>query len=117
MRESLGDFVRRTRTEKNLSCMDVSKRSARKGQRKISGSYANRIENDPKLRPTADRLKALADGLGVPAEEVFARVAGYVPEGESSEEIELLARFRELSPERRDDVIRIVDVWYQKDLT
>ena len=114
--ESLGDFVRHIRTEKNLSCADVSNRSVRKGERRIAASYINRIENNPKLKVTANRLKALADGLGVPAEELFARVVGYVPEGESSEEIELLARFRELSPERRDDVIRIVDLWYQKDL-
>jgi len=114
--ERLGDFIRRIRTEKNLSCMDVSKRSARKPQRRISGSYINRIENYPKLRPTADSLAALADGLGVPPEELFARAVGYVPEGETTEEIELLARFRDLSPERRDDVLRIVDLWYQKHL-
>lgn len=116
MRERLGEFVRRIRAEKNLSCADVSKRSARKGQRRISGSYINRIENYPNLSVTADRLKALADGLGVSAEELFARVVGAL-EGETSEEIELLARFRELTPERRDDVIRIVDLWYQKDIT
>ena len=115
-RESLGDFVRRIRIEKNLSCADVSKRSARFGK-EISGAYVNRIENNPTLTPSADRLTALAKGLGVPAEEVFARVAGYTPVGETPEEIELLARFKELSPERRDDVLRIVDLWYQKDIT
>lgn len=100
-----------------MSCADVSRRSTRKGQGQIAASYINRIENNPKLRPTADRLKALADGLGVPAEELFARVAGNVPESETPEEIELLARFRQPSPERRDDLIRIVDLYYQKDLT
>lgn len=114
-RESLGQFVRRIRTEKNLSCADVSKRSARKGPRRISDSYINRIENYPNLSPTADRLKALADGLGVPAEELLTRAAGLAPEGETSEEIELLARFRELSPERRNDLLRLVDTLYQKD--
>jgi len=114
-RESLGAFVRRIRTEKNMSCADVSKRSARKGPRRISGSYVNRIENYPNLRPTADRLKALADGLDVPAEELFALVIGFAPEGETNEEIGLLARFRELSPERRDDLLSLVDLWYQKD--
>ena len=114
--ESLGQFVRRIRTEKNMSCADVSRRSTRKGQRQIAASYINRIENNPKLKVTADRLKALADGLGVPAEELFARVVGLAPEGESSDEIELLARFRELSPERRDDLLRLVDLWYQKDI-
>jgi len=114
-RESLGQFVRRIRTEKNLSCMDVSKRSARKPQRRISGSYINRIENNPKLCPTANRLKALADGLGVPAEELFARAIGFAPEGETPEEIELLARFKELSPQRRGDLLSLVDMWYQKE--
>ena len=113
-RESLGDFVRRIRREKNLSCADVSRRSGRKGQRRIAGSYVNSIENNLKLGPTADRPTALADGLGIPAEELFARVAGFAPEGESSEEIELLARFRELSPERRDDILKILDLRYQK---
>ena len=116
VRESLGDFIRRIRTEKNLSCADVSRRSFRSGK-PIAGSYVNRIENNPKLCPTANRLKALADGLGVPAEEVFARAIGFAPEGETPEEIELLARFKELSPERRDDVLSIVDLYYQKDLT
>src|SRR5919205_2698251 len=74
------------------------------------------IENEPKLRPTVERLTALANGLGVPAEELFARVAGYVPKGGSPEEIELLARFRKLSPERRDDLLRLVDLYYQKDV-
>jgi transcriptional regulator with XRE-family HTH domain len=114
--ESLGAFVRRIRTEKNLSCADVSKQSSRKGQRPIAASYLNRIENELNRGVTADRLKALADGLGVPAEELFARVIGFSPKGEPGEEIKLLARFRELSPERKDDILRIVDLWYQKDL-
>jgi transcriptional regulator with XRE-family HTH domain len=116
--ESLGEFIRRVRKEKNMSCADVSRRSTRKGQGQIAASYINRLENNPKLRPTADRLKALADGLGVPAEELFARVVGLSQEDESrsSDEIKLLARFREFSPERRDDLLRLVDMWYQKDL-
>jgi len=113
-RESLGDFVRRIRTEKNLSCRDVSNQSARFGKR-ISGSYINRIENEPKLRPTADRLRALAHGLSVPAEELFALAIGYAPEGETPEEIELITRFRELSPQRRDDLLSLVDMYYQKE--
>ena len=93
--ESLGAFVRRIRTEKNMSCADVSKRSARKGQRRIAASYINRIENNPKLRVTADTLKALADGLYVPADEVLARAAGIIPLGDKdSDEFRLLTRFR-----------------------
>jgi len=116
--ESLGDFVRRIRTEKNLSCADVSKRSARKGQRRIAGSYVNRIENYPNLSVTADRLKALADGLDVPAEELLARAAGLIPLGEKdSEEFRLLTRFRELSRQRKEDLLTIIDALYSQEIS
>jgi len=53
-----------------------------KGQPRIAGSYVNRIENYPNLRVTTDRLKALADGLGVPLDELVARAVGITPLGE-----------------------------------
>jgi transcriptional regulator with XRE-family HTH domain len=116
--ESLGAFVRRIRTEKNLSCADVSKRSTRKGQRRIAASYVNRIENNPKLRVTADRLKALADGLDVPADEVLARAAGIIPLGKKdSDEFRLLTRFRELSRQRKDDLLTIIDALYLQEIS
>jgi transcriptional regulator with XRE-family HTH domain len=108
--ETFGDFIRRIRNEKNLSCEDVSKRSARKGQR-ISGSYINRLENNPSLRITTHRLKALADGLDIPADELLARAVGLSRRVEADER-SLLSRFRALSPERKSDVLRIVDLWY-----
>src|SRR5262245_49078802 len=101
--ESLGDFVRRIRTEKRLSCKDVEKHSARFGK-PIAGSYVNRIENDPTLNPTAAALNSLANGLGVPVPELTARAFGIASYSEhSSEELALLTRFKELSRERRDD--------------
>ena len=112
MSESLGDFIRRIRRGKNLSCADVSRRSARKPQRRISGSYINRIENNPKLRVTADRLKALADGLDVPADELFARSVGLVQGDEDAAEVRLLARFRNLSPERKADILQLLELWH-----
>ncbi len=72
---SLGDFVRRIRKEKRLTLAAVSSRSARFGQR-ITASYINRIENEPQRKVTADRLVALANGLGVPVWDLFACVAG-----------------------------------------
>jgi transcriptional regulator with XRE-family HTH domain len=114
--ETLGDFISRIRREKNLSLADVSKQSARFGKR-INASYINRIENDPKRRVTADRLNALANGLGVPAQELFARAVGLDPSVEkSSDELYLVTRFRELSPERKADVLKIVDMWYSQDI-
>jgi transcriptional regulator with XRE-family HTH domain len=111
-RESLGDFIRRIRTEKNMSCEDVSKLSARKGQRRIAGSYINRIENDPKLRMTTDRLKALADGLDVPAHELFARSIGLIQGDKDAAEVRLLARFRDLSPDRKADILQLLELWH-----
>ena len=112
--ESFGDFVRRTRREKNLSCADVEKRSARFGPR-IAASYINRIENEPTRRPTVDRLKALAYGLDIPVEELLARAAGLVPsDSDSNDAFRLVARFRALPPERKVDVIQIMDLWYSQ---
>ena len=102
--ETLGDFVRRIRKEKNLTLAAVSKRSARFGTR-ISASYINRIEHDMKYRTTASKLAALANGLGVPASELFARAVGTAPRNPDDER-GLVERFRELSPARQADVRR-----------
>jgi transcriptional regulator with XRE-family HTH domain len=109
-----GDFVQRTRQEKGLSCKDVEKQSRRFGK-PIAGSYVNRIENNPALKPTAVALKALAHGLGIPVEEVLARAVGLVDPAGKSEELQLLSRFKELSPEKRDFVLDIVDMLYSKE--
>lgn len=109
----LGDFVRRIRNEKGLSCSGVSKESARFGKR-ISASYVNRIENNHIKDPSPDRLKALARGLGIPAEELFARAVGLVAPGSSSEELHLVTRFRELSPDLKAIVLSIVDMFHSQ---
>ena len=113
--ERLGEFVRRIRKEKNLSLQAVSRQSARFGQ-KITGSYINRIENEPRRKVTADRLTALANGLGIPAEELLARAAGLIaPGGKSEGEVRLLSMFKELSPERKADVLKMVDLWHSEE--
>ena len=109
----LGDFVRRTRNEKDLSCNDVSRQSVGFGKR-ISAGYVSRIENNLIKNPSADRLMALARGLDVPAEELFARAFGLVLAGSSPEEQHLLTRFRALSPDRRAIVLNIVDMFYSE---
>jgi transcriptional regulator with XRE-family HTH domain len=113
--ETLADFVRRTRKEKNLSLSDISKQSARFGTF-IAASYVCRIENEPTRRITANSLAALANGLGVPVQELLARATGAVPAGNASEEFELLTRFRSLSRERKADVLKIVNMWYTERL-
>ena len=112
--EPLGDFVRRIRNKKGLSLTDVAKQSARFGP-PIAASYVSKIENDPNRKPTAVALRALAHGLGVPAEDLLARAAGLVDPGDKSEELHLLSRFRELSTERRADVLKMVDMWHSEE--
>lgn len=115
--EALGDFVRRIREEKGLSLEDVSKQSERFGK-KIAASYISRIENEPTRKVTTHRITALAKGLGVPPAELLARSAGLVATSrESPEELNLVTRFRELSPGRKADVLKIVDMWYSEELS
>lgn len=109
----LGDFISRIRNEKGLSCTDVSAQSARFGK-PISASYVNRIENNRIGNPSADRLRALAHGLGIPAEELLARAAGLVAPGGQSEELHLVTRFRELSQDRRADILNFVDMFHSE---
>src|SRR4051812_106443 len=70
--ETLADYVRRVRTEKALSLEDVSKMSGGR----IGRSHINRIENGLSTSPSPQRLQALAKGLGVSEEEVFAAARG-----------------------------------------
>lgn len=74
--ETLADYVRRKRTEAGLSTTDVQDRS-RKGNRKgISDSYVTRIENGYVTNVSPNKLKALAFGLGVDEDEIFAIARG-----------------------------------------
>jgi transcriptional regulator with XRE-family HTH domain len=109
----LGDYVRRTRTEKRLSLMDVSKRSARSGH-SIAGSYINRIERNPNVRPTVDRLAALALGLDVPVDELLAHAVRKMRPAEA-DDLRLLTRFRELSAQRKADLWNILELWRSAD--
>lgn len=111
--EPLGDFISRIRSEKGLSCNDVSKQSSRAGK-PISASYVNRIENKRIKNPSPDRLKALAHGLGIPPEDLLVRSVDLVAPGVQSEELHLVTRFRELSPDLRLVVLDIVDAVHSK---
>src|SRR5437867_37748 len=70
--ETLSDFVRRIRRERNLSLTDVQRRSGRL----IASSYVSRIENGYILNVTPKKLKALAKGLGVSEDQIFAITRG-----------------------------------------
>src|SRR5829696_746433 len=75
--ETVGEYVKRVRNEKNLTVEEVSNNSGRKadGKNAVSRSYVNKLENEGG-NVTAPYLKALAKGLGVPEEEIFAVASG-----------------------------------------
>jgi transcriptional regulator with XRE-family HTH domain len=109
--ESLADWISRIRNAKGLSLTDVERESARHGK-KIAGSYVNRIENGLVPRPSADRLRALAHGLREPEELVMAIATGRTPASPNDAlEMQLLAHFRELPNDYKEDLLKIVRVF------
>lgn len=76
--ETLPDYVRRIRMEKRLSTVDVERQSSNR----ISDSYITRIENGYVKNVSPEKLKALAKGLGVSEDEVFAVARGKDPKGD-----------------------------------
>lgn len=105
--ESLAEFVVRVRNAKGLSLLDVERKSARRGE-KIAGSYVSRIENGLSSNPSKDKLVALARGLDEPEELVFAIARGRMPGNkEDGRELQLLAHFRELPDEYKENLLKI----------
>ena len=100
--EDLADYVRRIRREKGLSLKDVVLRS----EGRISNGYVSQIENRYYINPTRDKLIALAKGLGVTEDEIFA-----VARGKSLDEAETVdaemalfaSRVKKLTPQQRRD--------------
>jgi transcriptional regulator with XRE-family HTH domain len=75
--EALSDYVRRIAFEKRLSYREIAKRTGQRISHGTVSDIINRRSKDIK----AETLKALAVGLGVPEEEVFAIARGKDPEG------------------------------------
>jgi transcriptional regulator with XRE-family HTH domain len=74
------------RNEKGFSLLDVQRHS----RNQIAGSYVSRIENgiaDPE-GVTPKKLQALAKGLQVSEDEIFAVARGLSPNGEEPGELE-----------------------------
>ena len=70
--ESLTQYVTRLMEEKRLSLQDVAERS----QQQISKAYLCDLLHRRTANPTITKITALAAGLGVPPEEVFAVLEG-----------------------------------------
>lgn len=106
-RESLGDFVRRIRQEKKLSLAEVQAQ-AKDG---IARSHVSRIENGEADNLSTEKLKALAEGLGVSEDEIFAIARGQAGVGELSlKEARLIDSYRRLASDRQEIALGMMDV-------
>jgi transcriptional regulator with XRE-family HTH domain len=118
--ESLDKYVRRVLKNKRLSLMEVSRR-ARGG---ISDAYLCSITKGNFGSLTVAKLKALAEGLGVPEQEVLAVACGSEPgsepDFESSKFDSLFNKYRGLSDEDKRELGPILEMfereveWRQK---
>jgi transcriptional regulator with XRE-family HTH domain len=70
--ETLAEYVKRVRDEKGLSLQDVERRA----HKRITSGYVSRVENGQSFNLTVDRLQALALGLGVDEDNIFAVARG-----------------------------------------
>ena len=70
--ESFGEFITRILHEKKLTLSDVEKRT----QKAISDSYLSYLTQDKGSNLTLTKLKALAEGLGVPEAMVLGAASG-----------------------------------------
>src|SRR5262249_24881811 len=71
-RGSLAQYVTRLMEEKRLSMQEVAERS----QQQISKAYLCDLLHQRTANPTIAKIEALAAGLGVPPEEIFAVLEG-----------------------------------------
>jgi transcriptional regulator with XRE-family HTH domain len=71
-KESFADWLRRILNEKKLTHKDVE----RLCNRQITASTVNKIINQGMDNLTAFTIKALAEGIGEPPEQIFNRIIG-----------------------------------------
>lgn len=100
--EKLHDYIRRVRADKGLSTADVEKKSGFT----VTDGYVSHIENGRVKNVSPEKLRALAKGLGVSEEEIFAVARGAKTVGDMPlDEVRMLQLYRELPPDRKDDVL------------
>jgi transcriptional regulator with XRE-family HTH domain len=104
--ESLAEYVRRVRQEKGLSTTDVQRQSRQGGLKGISDAYVTRIENEYVTNVSPDKLRALAKGLVVPEDEIFAAARGKSLNGAEAVDAEIAhfaSRVKKLTPQQKRD--------------
>lgn len=76
---SLQDYLKQKMREKGLTAKEIEKRS----DGGITDSYISKLLRGRTKKPSIPKLKALAKGLGVDENEVFAAAGGELIERES----------------------------------
>lgn len=79
-KETLADYCRRIRNEKGLSTTKVQELSKKGGRKGITDGYISQIENNYIQNVSPEKLQALARGLGISEEEIFAVARGAKPD-------------------------------------
>lgn len=100
--ETLADYVRRVRKDKGLSTPDVERNSGNQ----ITDGYVSQIENGYIKNVSPEKLRALAKGLEVLEEEIFAVARGKsITDDPTYDEQRLLGFFRTLSAEWKEELL------------
>lgn len=107
LQAALAEYVRQKMNEQNLSTYDVERRS---GGQITHGSVWN-ILNQRVKDVKASTLRALAKGLGITEEQIFAIARGKSTDGNLQlNESRLIEAFRTLPADKQDDVIAYVEM-------
>jgi transcriptional regulator with XRE-family HTH domain len=111
--EDLADYLRRVRNEKGMSQRDVEIKSGNR----ISKGYIGQIENREVLghSVTPQKLQALAVGLGISEDEIFAVARGKSPNEPDIEKEKVWQVYSELSERYRPVALDLISVLLQHD--
>lgn len=90
--EPFADYVRRVANEKGLTYREVARRGG------ISSPSISDIVSGKTIHVKASTISALAKGLGVPEEEVFAAYRGKAQTELSKSEQRVINFYKEMSP-------------------
>lgn len=115
LQETLADYVRRIIHEKGLNYREVARRSGGAVSHGAVGHIVNGVSTDVRK----DTLRALARGLQVPEDEIFAAARGKIEADPSTEheKQELINYYDDLPRECQKDVLALTKaLWVRRNL-
>jgi len=108
----LGDTIRNLRKARGVSINKLSKDTG------ISLGYLSDLENNKFKNPTLDKLKTIADRLGVPVEDFFKDEISVTPKTDeeflynlSADDRLLLKKIKSLSPKDAKKILNIIELF------